>query len=459
MTRFSIFLLAATVLCVLHVAPAVAAPQTSCIGCHARENVMPAISEEYLASRHYAEGVSCLDCHGAKEGDPDGFEHSGRLISLIVTPADCGECHEQAAAEFARSSHARSRDLVTTGIGAYFLNHLEGSQLLPDSGKYAAGANACYRCHGSAIEIGDNGRPTPATWPSAGIGRLNPDGSVGNCAACHERHDFSLAQARQPEACATCHNAAGGDPQIEAYQMSRHVTAYRAKRDRMNLHSPSWIVGQDYVAAPTCSTCHMSAAPDLPITHDINERLDWTPFLQGMNTLSSAERCGLPAEVQPIAYRQPPADTEHRDSMKTVCRSCHSGSLVDNFLAQYEGELRLTEERWLRPGRDLYQLATNVLQAAEGQDYEFLTHPIDFVWFGMCTDDANAAHTGAAMVAGGSVEQGNGGFASAWYGSFIPAIEGIIDEYKNSQGAVKEAVDELIEYYEALQNDPEYDGP
>jgi len=459
MTRFSILFFAGVLLCASHQALAQSETQDTCIGCHSRVNVMPGITEQHLASQHFANNVTCIDCHGAEEDDPDAFEHRQQLISIIVSPEDCNECHEKAVTEFSQSAHARARQLVTTGVGAYFLNHLEDSQLLPGYGKYAAGTNACMRCHGSKIEIDENGRPTPATWPSAGIGRMNPDGSVGNCAACHQRHDFSVAQARQPESCAVCHNAAGGDPQIEAYNMSRHGTTYRARLDQMNLLSPEWIAGQDYAAAPTCATCHMSAARGLPATHDINERLDWNALLQQTNTLASKEKCGLPAEVQPSLYEQPPPDSEHRENMKTVCRACHSESLVDNFLTQYEDETRLSAEKWLEPGKELFQLATKVLQAAEGESYEFLTHPIDFVWFGMCTDDSNTAHTGAAMMSAGSVEMGSGGFASAWYSSFMPSIEGIINEHKDSQGAVKEAVDNLIEYYQAIQSNPVYYGP
>ena len=154
-----------------------------------------------------------------------------------------------------------------------------------------------------------------------------------------------------------------------------------------------------------------------------------------------------------------PASPVHPTHVAETCSACHSESLVGNFLAQYEDEARLSVDKWLRPGKDLYQLATKVLQVAEGESYEFLTHPIDFVWFGMCTDDSNNAHTGAAMVSAGSVEMGNGGFASAWYSSFLPSIEGIINEHKDSQGAVKEAVDDLIEYYESIQRNPEHSGP
>ena len=44
----------------------------------------------------------------------------------------------------------------------------------------------------------------------------------------------------------------------------------------MNLDSAKWIVGEDYDAAPTCATCHMSATRDLPVTHDVGDRISWT---------------------------------------------------------------------------------------------------------------------------------------------------------------------------------------
>ena len=44
----------------------------------------------------------------------------------------------------------------------------------------------------------------------------------------------------------------------------------------MNLDADKWVVGIDYTAAPTCSTCHMSATAKQPLTHDVGARLSWT---------------------------------------------------------------------------------------------------------------------------------------------------------------------------------------
>ena len=100
----------------------------------------------------------------------------------------------------------------------------------------------------------------PATWPNTGIGRVNLDGSLGACTACHRRHAFSKAMARQPEVCGKCH--LGPDhPQTEIYDESKHGIAFRTQKSEMNLDADDWVLGEDYTAAPTCSTCHMSATP------------------------------------------------------------------------------------------------------------------------------------------------------------------------------------------------------
>jgi hypothetical protein len=129
-----------------------------------------------------------------------------------------------------------------------------------------AAVNAgCKQCHGSELEFVAEGKqqgpPKPGSWPNTGIGRINPDGSLGSCTACHGRHRFSKAQARTPDTCGKCH--VGPDhPQIEVYNESKHGIIYRAKVDEMNLESDKWVAGIDYSAAPTCATCHMSAAPN-----------------------------------------------------------------------------------------------------------------------------------------------------------------------------------------------------
>ena len=81
-----------------------------------------------------------------------------------------------------------------------------------EKGVSAAAVNGCWQCHGTEIKIHADGKLDAATWPNTGIGRINPDGSEGSCTACHSRHEFSAAQARNPENCGKCTHGAGSSP-------------------------------------------------------------------------------------------------------------------------------------------------------------------------------------------------------------------------------------------------------
>ena len=162
-------------------------------------------------------------------------------------------------------------------------HHAKAGQILNTLDNYlgevvggpAAVAVGCRQCHGSKIEVLENGKLDPTTWPNTGIGRINPDGVAGTCSACHTRHRFSKRQAREPENCGKCH--LGPDhPQFEVYEESKHGILYRAFKDKLNMERKTWVVGVDYVDAPTCSTCHISATPNQGVTHDVGQRISWT---------------------------------------------------------------------------------------------------------------------------------------------------------------------------------------
>jgi len=427
-----------------------------CVECHSKPDNMPGLFKQYTKSKHSTEGVTCIECHGAKRDEPDAFEHYDEYISIIVSPLDCGRCHEKALNEFQASQHANARELITTGLGGYFLNSPDLLANRYKVGKYAAGVNGCFRCHGSEIKLDKHGYPTVDTWPNSGIGRKNPDESLGNCAACHERHEFSLAQARHPAACAICHNELGGDPQIEAYNTSRHGTSFYAQQGQMNLAADNWVVGEDYYAAPTCATCHMGGAPGISSTHNINLRLNWNELLQKNNSVALQEKCGLPESIGDV-YVQPKPDKEHRRNMKQVCTACHSEKLFNYYVAQYEAEVQLVREKWLKPGKELYRLATKLLQARANykkEPYTPFTNPIDYTWLGICNLNTKQAHTGASMVSPGMVQEGNGNIVASWYSSYIPQLCGFVNEnIEASNPGVKNAAEALSEKLKEVMKD------
>jgi hydroxylamine dehydrogenase len=77
----------------------------SCIDCH-RSGAAPLAVQQWATSRHAQAGIGCYECHQADKERPDGFEHFGQRISVMVTPKSCGTCHAQEAQEFQAPSRA-----------------------------------------------------------------------------------------------------------------------------------------------------------------------------------------------------------------------------------------------------------------------------------------------------------------------------------------------------------------
>ena len=93
-----------------------------CISCHQEEN--PGLYLQWKNSAHGKNEIGCIDCHEAEEGDVDGFEHNGALIATLVTPNDCGKCHEQQAQETTDSYHAHAGEILESSDA--YLAHAAG---------------------------------------------------------------------------------------------------------------------------------------------------------------------------------------------------------------------------------------------------------------------------------------------------------------------------------------------
>jgi len=389
----------------------VPAASEECVDCHAEEN--PGIVTHWTGSKHAETGVSCWDCHQAQQNEPDAFLHNGALIATVVTPRDCARCHDAEEAEFAQSHHAAAGNILAS-LDNFLAETVEGVRMefnphSPTPGRaidavngFASANSGCRQCHGAKvgleatdggiitvddlqpdengvptnqdavarIVLDENGKPRLAasTWPNTGIGRLNLDGSKGSCTACHSRHDFSPRRARQPENCGKCH--LGPDhPQKEIYEESKHGIAYRDLKEDMNLNATEWVLGEDYAAAPTCATCHMSGnlRNGGRITHDPGERISWT---------------NRPA-VSVVM------DTDINHNIVT------EDDYVNSFYTQYDELVVLFNEKFAKPGLAIMAaLLDNELRTATQFDEE-----IEWAWFYLWHHEGRRARHGASMMA------------------------------------------------------------
>jgi hypothetical protein len=417
--------------------PFVSADNKKCIDCHVAKDVSVGGINDWKTSAHAPKGIGCIECHRAAEGDPDGYMHEGTLVSTLVTPKDCMRCHDKEAGEFERSHHANAAQFIGS-LDNFLGNVVEGPEV---------GTTGCAGCHGSVVKVLDNGKLHPATWPNSGIGRVNPDGSKGTCSACHARHGFSVAQARQPESCGRCHM--GPDhPQIEAYYESKHGVLFTANKDKMKLGNPAphWLPGKDYLF-PTCATCHMGGTGTQAVTHDVGDRISWT--------------------LRPVVSTRLANHDARRGEMRKVCASCHSTEIVDRFFTQMDGGVTLYNEKFGKPAK----LAMDRLQAMNKITPTPFDEEIEWVFYELWHHEGRRARHGLSKMAPDYVHwQGFYEVAKHFYTKFLPLVRGLSPEVAREllaqethrwveQGMSRAEIAQMLDFYDKEMQGKRGGGP
>ena len=324
----------------------------NCITCH--QALEPGIVSDWVDSRHGHVGVSCIDCHAVPEDSPTailheevfdmaGFDNTlldrGVYISVLVSPETCARCHPAEVEQFNSSGHFRAFHQIIPKDSLHALVQVHEGRSLPGLDT-APDETGCMQCHGTEIKLDEDGRPTQRTWPNAGMGNIYPDGSTGSCATCHTRHKFSIAEARKPWACASCH--LGPDhPDIEIFENSKHGQLYNTDGDSWEWETApgAWEPG-DY-RGPTCATCHMSGIGELRTTHNISERLYWNGWAKRSEVRNSND------PMSPLLGNGP----EGRKKMEQVCSSCHGQLHTENYFQQADKAVRLYNEGYYDPAK------------------------------------------------------------------------------------------------------------
>jgi hypothetical protein len=330
------------------------------------------ISATKVPDNLQAVAVGCYECHGLNAAaHKDNFDHFGYKINLIVTPNDCKTCHVVEVEQYATGKKANAfgnlaknpvySTLVDTLIGLKEVKDGKINTLKPsDQTKNAT----CYACHGANVTV--DGMKTTSTklgaiqvpnltnWPNMGVGRVNPDGSLGSCTACHPRHNFSIEIARKPYTCAACH-LEPDVPAWEVYRESKHGNIVFSKLSEMNWNNVPWRIGKDF-NAPSCATCHASLITTAqgeviaPRNHDFGARL-WVrvfgliyshPQPKSGDTSIIKNKDGLPL---PTTFTNERAAeflidenqrTQRQTQMQQACLACHSTSWVYAHFARMD---------------------------------------------------------------------------------------------------------------------------
>ena len=392
---------------------AVSEATAECIDCHA--SIHPGIVRDWQKSRHAkitpqdamaVDGlarklssknvpenlknsvVGCAECHSLNpKAHADTFEHNGYDIHVVVSPTDCRTCHAQEAEQYSRNIMSHAYDnLAANPLYKKLELSITGSKtrnkdkIVYEPANAATKAETCYYCHGTKLKvIGTETRDTEAAgeldfpiiegWPNQGVGRVNLDGSLGSCAACHTRHAFSIEMARKPYTCKECH--VGPDvPAFKVYAASKHGNIYSAMNKAWDFKAVPWTIGKDFTA-PTCATCHISLLVNTDEevvserTHQMNNRIPWRifglvyahphPLSPDTTIIRNKNGLPLPATLDGEFATEYLIDEKERETrkkaMQAACLNCHDTSWVkghwqrfENTIEETNGDIRLASE-------------------------------------------------------------------------------------------------------------------
>lgn len=298
-------------------APAPAAAQ-ECVACH--EKTTPRIVQDWKLSKHAKESVGCAACHGSgHKGEADVAE------AKVPTPETCARCHGERVEQYKAGKHA----LAWAAMKAMPMIHFQPMAMV-------GGQQGCGGCHKIGLKTAEE------------IQQLRKEGQIfgtASCDSCHTRHTFSLAEARSPQACQTCHM--GFDhPQWEMYSSSKHGVRALLKQ-----------VGRlpEEAAAPTCQTCHMQdgnhevrtawgfLAVRLPMPEDKQWAADRGTILTALGVLDPQGKptARLDAvKAADMARFTEEAWQKERAKMLATCGQCHSDNFAQAELKKGDSMIR-----------------------------------------------------------------------------------------------------------------------
>ncbi|MBI4686638.1 MAG: cytochrome C [Nitrospirae bacterium] len=349
--KFVRFTLISMLFILLPVAAFSAISTSDCVSCHMKHT--PGIVSQFHDSAMGKKGMDCADCHGTTHKGMDDVKKA-----KMPTAETCGTCHQEKLEQFKKGKH----NLAWFAMKSQHAWHGQPGSIVKQ------GYRGCSGCH----KMGEKGL---VGIRDGNAGALKRDGGkeaaeykYGNaqCDACHTRHNFKKAEAKDPRSCSNCHM--GFDhPQYEMYTSSKHGIAWSVDGFPTD--------GR----APTCQKCHMadgdhevtapwgflglriptkenvlalikvapslekqlrSLADKLPsgkydgVDDDPQWTLDRALYLQAAGVLDDnlqpTERF-VEIVVQGRAARGPAEFNALRAKMKKNCTECHASDFVQQF--------------------------------------------------------------------------------------------------------------------------------
>lgn len=378
--------------------------------------------------------VGCYECHGLNpEKHKDNFNHEGFKVNIVVTSGDCAICHPAEEKQYSASKKAHAIGNLTKNQVYHTLvetiiskKSIEKVRVVQKDVSESTRQETCFGCHGTEVkvsglqsietEIGTIDIPKLTNWPNQGVGRINPDGTLGACSSCHSRHHFSIEVARKPYTCSQCHL----EPDVPAwnvYKESKHGNIFSSNDSKWNFNAVPWKVGTDF-QAPTCATCHNSliTTPDGKVvaerSHDFGSRL-WVrlfgliyshPQPNHGDTSVLKNKDGLPlpvtltGEVAKEGLIDEKEQVRRQKLMAGVCKQCHSTSWTNQHFSKLKNTIKEVDQMVLASTILLLEAWKQGLADGVSQGENPFDESIEQMWVRQWLFYANSAKYASAMT-------------------------------------------------------------
>ncbi len=231
------------------------------------------------------EEVGCIDCHMGV-----GVQTGNHKTDLKLPDAgDCGQCHVKqfAERESERDTQTWPQDQWPAGRPSHALSMLANFETAIWAGMEEREVSVgCTMCH-----------TTQST-----------------CNTCHTRHEFSVVEARKPEACSTCHNGVDHN-EFENFMLSKHGAIYNSSGDKWDWELPlAEAFERGGQTAPTCQTCHMEF--NGTYGHNLVQKVRW-----GFNPMPE-----IADNLEHEWFKG------RKEAWVTTCTQCHSDRFTRSYL-------------------------------------------------------------------------------------------------------------------------------
>jgi hypothetical protein len=440
-------------------APPMSRETIACLECH--KIYTPGIVEDWLKSRHsktlpssaLKKGekarrmsakkvaaslekvvVGCYECHGLNpDKHKDNFDHMGFNINVVVSPQDCSTCHPVEAKQYSGSKKAHAignllKNSVYHGLVETIISKktVEAGKVVQKNVSDLTRKETCFSCHGTEVKVsgmetvktamGEIEVPRLTNWPNQGVGRINPDGSMGACTSCHPRHQFSIEVARKPYTCSQCHL----EPDVPAwnvYKESKHGNIYFSNYQKWNFNGVPWKAGKDF-QTPTCAACHNSliTTPDGKVvaerTHDFGSRL-WVrlfgliyshpqPMHGDTSVLKNKDGLPLPTaftgEMAKDGLIDEKEQIKRKKLMSETCNQCHGTSWTNSHFSKLENTIKEVDSMTLASTLLLVEAWTHGLAEGLPQGKNPFDEAIEQMWIRQWLFYANSVKYASAMT-------------------------------------------------------------